>query len=228
MPPTSAASGCSTSRQPSRDQIAELVELARHLAAGDADVDHVAQAPHALAVAAMQRLLHPVDAEALQFARDLDRVLQRPRGIGVPRHAPALIAVDHQFEPVADARAHRLQRLHVVAPVAAMEADLQRREALRQIALRRVGESRRRRAACRTRHRRARGRRGRRAASSTGWPASLPARSHSARSSGQQRPQWKLMLLRMRQWRSIAARPGRRTDARGRRSRASCRRSRRR
>ena len=98
MPPTSAASGCSTSRQPLAIEVAKLVELAGHLAAGDADVDHLAQAPHARAVGAVQRLLHPVDAEPLQLARHRQRVLQRPGRLGVPGHAPALVAVDHQLQ----------------------------------------------------------------------------------------------------------------------------------
>src|SRR3546814_6808508 len=52
----------------------------------------------AVVIAAMQRLLHPIDIELLQFAGDLQRVLERPRRLGVPRHAPALIAVHHQGE----------------------------------------------------------------------------------------------------------------------------------
>jgi hypothetical protein len=139
----------------------------------------------------MQRLLHPVDAEALEFPGDTDRIFQRPGRIGVPGHAPALIAVDHQLEPVADPIAHGLERADVGPPVAAVEADLHRRESLGKIALRGAGE--------RVRAAQGSGRSERPPTSfQQGWPMSLPARSHSARSSGQQRPRWKLMLLRMR------------------------------
>ena len=53
--------------------------------------------------------------------------------LGIPRQTPALVAIDHQLQLVADAGPHRLQRLDVVAPVAAMKADLHRRESLRDI-----------------------------------------------------------------------------------------------
>ena len=115
------------------DQVTELVELAVHLAACDAHVDHLAQRPHALAVAAMQRLLHPVDGETFQLTRDGERILQRPGLLDVVAHAPALIAVDHQFELCADALAHGFERLDVVAPVAAMEAELQAAKAASEI-----------------------------------------------------------------------------------------------
>ena len=127
---------------PLLDQVAELIQLARHLAAGDPDVHGVAQPPHALAVAAMQRLLHPVDAQQLQLAGDRNGVLQRPGRVGVLRQAPALVAIHHQLHAVADAGAHRLERLDVVAPIAALEPDLQRGEPGGPIALRRVGHRR--------------------------------------------------------------------------------------
>src|SRR5258708_5179530 len=122
------------------DELAEFVELARHLAAGDADIGHLAQRCHAVAVGAVQRLLHPIDAEALELARADDALLERPWRLGVPRHAPALVAVDHQFEPVAYPVAHRFEGRDVGAPIAAVGADLQRREAARPIPLGGTGE----------------------------------------------------------------------------------------
>ena len=77
----------------------------------------------------MQRLLHPVDAEPLQLARDRQRILQRPRLLDVLAHAPTLIAVDHQLQLLADALADRFERADVVAPVASMKAQLQAAEA---------------------------------------------------------------------------------------------------
>jgi hypothetical protein len=53
------------------DEIAELVQLPCHLAGRDPDIGGLAQGAHARAVAAVQRLLHPVHAEALELARDL-------------------------------------------------------------------------------------------------------------------------------------------------------------
>ncbi len=123
------------------DQIAELIEFPGHLAACDAHVDAFAQLAHAGAIAAMQRLLHPIDAEPLQLARDLNRILQRPRRVRVPRHAPALITIDHQLEPVAYSRTYRLQRLDVGAPVAAMKANFQRPEPMRDVTFGGVRES---------------------------------------------------------------------------------------
>ena len=137
---------------PFDDEVAELVELARHLAPGDADVDLVAQAPHAFAIAAMQRLLHPVDPEGLEFARHLHGILERPGRIGVPGHAPALVAIDHQLELVAHARPHGFEGLDITPPVAAMEADLEGRKAFAEIALGRIGQFAGR-AACLTTHR---------------------------------------------------------------------------
>ena len=68
----------------------------------------IAFTPHAFPVSPVQRLFHPVHADAFHFAGDRHRILQGPCGIGVPRQPPALIAVDHEFELVADARAHGL------------------------------------------------------------------------------------------------------------------------
>src|SRR5262249_22668107 len=53
----------------------------------------------------------------------------------VPRHPPPLIAVDQELETGANARAHRLERADVIAPVAAMEAQLHGRKALGEEAL---------------------------------------------------------------------------------------------
>src|SRR4029077_4534793 len=94
-----------------------------------------AQAPHAFAVTAMQRLLHPIDAKLLELARHGHRVLERPGRVGVLRQAPTLIAIDHQLEPRADALPHCFERLDVLSPIAAMETDLERRKTARAIRL---------------------------------------------------------------------------------------------
>ena len=52
-----------------------------------------------------ERVLHPIDAEAFEFAGDRNGILEGPGGVGVPGHSPALIAVDHEIEAVSDAGA---------------------------------------------------------------------------------------------------------------------------
>ena len=111
------------------------MQLTRHLAGGEPHVGRLAQCTHAGVVGAVQRFLHPVDREPLELARDRERILEAPGRLCVPRHPPTLVAVDQELETGADARAHRLERADVVAPVAAMEAQLQGGEALRQEAL---------------------------------------------------------------------------------------------
>ena len=86
-------------------------------------------------VAAVEGFLHPVDAESLELAGDGQGVLEGPGGFGVPGHAPALVAVDHQFEAVSHAGADCLQRFDVIAPVAAVEAYFQGGKSLREVAL---------------------------------------------------------------------------------------------
>src|SRR5579872_37828 len=185
------------------DQVAEFVELARHLAARDPNVGHVAKATHAVAVAAMQRLLYPIDAEPLQFPRDLDGVLQRPGRVSVPRHPPALIAVDHQVEPVADSAANRFEGLDVGAPIAAMEADLQGRKAHGEIGLGGVGELGR--AAQRPRRRIGFDAVGKAADQlPAGLPGDLAGQVPEGDVERPERPQWKLILLSTRHWRSMA------------------------
>ena len=86
-------------------------------------------------VGAVQRFLHPVHVQPLQLARHGECILEAPGGLGVPRQAPPLVAVHQQLELAAHARPHRFQRPHIVAPVAAVKAQLHRREALREVAL---------------------------------------------------------------------------------------------
>ncbi len=83
----------------------------------------------------MEGLLHPIDAQRLEGAGDGGGVLQGPRRLDVPRLAPALIAVDHQLEAVAQTRPHGLQGADVVAPVAPVEAHLHGGKALGGVAL---------------------------------------------------------------------------------------------
>src|SRR5262249_46598772 len=59
-----------------------------------------------------------------------------PGGLGVPWEPPPLVAVHEELDPLADARPHRLERADVIAPVAAVKAQLHGREALLEIGLR--------------------------------------------------------------------------------------------
>ena len=167
------------------DEVLELVDLEVALAAGDAEIGGLPQRGHPLDVAAMERLLHPVDAEVLQRSRHDERVLELPGRLGVPGHEPALVAVDHELETVADALAHRLDDRNVVAPVGAAEAQLHGLEAALRGSARRGRPSHRRCAASRSRRRRGSGRCRPPSIFQTGWPVILPARSQRAMSSGQ-------------------------------------------
>jgi hypothetical protein len=83
----------------------------------------------------MQRFLHPVDVQPLELTSHSERILEAPGGFRVPRQAPPLVAVHQQLELLANPRTHRFQRLDVVAPVAAVKAQLDGGEALREVAL---------------------------------------------------------------------------------------------
>jgi len=76
-----------------------------------------------------------VDAELFQRARHDDGVLELPRGLGVPGHEPALVAVDHEFEAIPDAFADGRHYGDVVTPVRAAEADLHGLEAACDVVL---------------------------------------------------------------------------------------------
>src|SRR5262245_16084844 len=88
----------------------------------------------------MERLLHPVDTETLELTRYGECIFEGPRRLSVPGQAPALVAVDEELEPVADAAAHGFERLHIVVPVAAMETNLQRPKSCCSEALRLLRE----------------------------------------------------------------------------------------
>ena len=129
IPCVHTQSGWNTSRQSRGQQLGELVGLPGQLPAGDPDADPPPQLGDPGVVAAVQRLLHPVHLLGREGVGDLGRPLDVPRRPDVPRHPPALVAVDHQLERVADGVAHGADDGEVVGQVGPPEAHLQRREA---------------------------------------------------------------------------------------------------
>ena len=109
------------------EELAELVRLAGELAARDPDVDPAAQFGVPVVVAAVQRLLHPVHALGGEVRRRPRWRARRPTAGGVPGHPPALVAVDHQLERIADRVADRPNHGEVVGESRPTEAHLQRR-----------------------------------------------------------------------------------------------------
>ncbi len=109
-------------------QLAQLVGLAGHLAPGDADAHPPPQLGVPGVVPTVERFLHPVDRLGLEGFRDPGGVIHRPRWRGVPRHPPALVAVDHQLEPVADGIPHGVDHGQIFRRVRAPEAHLEGRE----------------------------------------------------------------------------------------------------
>ena len=83
----------------------------------------------AVEIGRRQRLLEPVHAERLERAGALHRGRDVPARLGVARHAPALVGVDHQLEVGTDGVAHRGDDVDVSPPVGVVEADLARADA---------------------------------------------------------------------------------------------------
>ena len=84
---------------------------------------------------AVQRLLHPVDVQPLELARHRQRVLERPgASVSQGRRHPWLQSTSSSRR-LPTRRAHRLERLEVIAPVAAVKAQLERGKALREVTL---------------------------------------------------------------------------------------------
>ena len=111
------------------EQFAELVGLTSHLTAGDPHPDAATQLGVARIVAAVQRFLDPVHIQRLELGSDIGRQVDVPRPSRVPGHAPGLIAVDHQRQPVGDGLADRRDHGDVVGNGRTTESDLQRLEA---------------------------------------------------------------------------------------------------
>ncbi len=126
MPPAQHDVGLDDVEPAAQHEVAGLVCGAHHLPGGEPDVGARPQPRVALEVGRRQRLLQPPHAEALQRGRALRRRGDVPARLAVAGHAPALVRVDHQLEVGADGVAHRLDDLHVAAPVGVVEADLHR------------------------------------------------------------------------------------------------------
>ena len=115
--------------EPAHREIPRVRGVAHELPGCDPDAARGAQRRVPRVVVGSERLLEPVDAELLERPRALDRRRDVPPRRAVAGHAPALVRVDHDLEPVADGLAHAFDHREVRTPVAAVEPELDRAHA---------------------------------------------------------------------------------------------------
>ena len=228
MPTASTTSGWTTSSAPAAERVEQLRRGAGHLTAGHPDPGLLPEHPHARQVspAGSGSSSHSTPRSCSSPASAADRG-DVERGRDVAGHPPPLVQVDHDLDLV----------------TGGLPGGPDRGQARRRRRRGRSGSSPRgtpprgRRAPPRPA---APGRWPRRTTrtpgccvsappnrAATGSPATLPAMSHSAASSGQYRPAWKLMVSSVRTWLAIwRGVPAEEQVLVGRRSRPWCRRSR--